>query len=68
MTVAEGMGGVECLKKLRALDPGVRAVLCTGHVEEAEPGRREALGFDAFLRKPYTPEDLERAITAALGR
>ena len=68
MTVAEGMGGAECLRKLRALDPGITAVLCTGHVEEAGPQQCEALGFDGLLRKPYSPEDLCRAITEALGR
>jgi len=64
-TVPNGMGGIECLRRLRELDPQVRAVLCTGHVETAEGW--EAQGFDALLRKPFTLEDLTEAISRALA-
>jgi len=66
-TVPNGMGGIECLRRLRELDPQIRAVLCTGHVEASEAEEWETLGFNALLRKPFSLEDLAEAIARALA-
>ena len=56
-----GMSGAECLEALRAVDGGVPVVVSSGHRD----GRVQRLldaGAAGFLRKPYTLDDLERAI------
>ncbi len=62
LTVAEGMGGEDCARALRALDPDVKAIACTGYAEDdVLAGLREG-GFRAFLRKPFSPEELADAL------
>jgi CheY-like chemotaxis protein len=54
-----GMRGPECLARLRAIDPGVRAILCTGHAGADHPG------FQAVLVKPFRLAALREAIALA---
>ena len=65
LTVREGMGGLEALKRLRALDPDVRTVACSGYSDDAAMAEFRAHGFSAVLRKPSTVEALEAALAAA---
>jgi PAS domain S-box-containing protein len=63
--VMPGLSGLQVLGRLRQLDPEVRVVLMSGHNREpamAHEGERPA----AFLRKPYTPQDLTAIIAAQL--
>jgi len=62
LTVAEGMGGEECARALRALDRGVKAIACTGYAEDDVLAGLRAGGFGAFLRKPFSPEELADAL------
>ena len=62
LTVTGGMGGAEALERIRALEPGVVAVACSGYSGEgvmADPRRH---GFTAALAKPYLAADLERVL------
>lgn len=58
LTVRGGPGGVEVLRELRELDPGIRAVLMTGY--DRGPAEREfrSHGFMAVLSKPFALDDL----------
>jgi PAS domain S-box-containing protein len=62
LVVSEGMGGEECARGLRALDPGVKAIACTGYAEDDVFACLREQGFRAFLRKPFTPEELAEAL------
>ena len=62
LTVMDGMGGEECVQRLRALDPAVRAIACTGYSEDLAEFRRH--GFRAVVRKPFTIEELSEALRA----
>jgi CheY-like chemotaxis protein len=65
LTVPGGMGGIETLARLRDLDPALRAVASSGYSTDpvmATPGR---FGFAAVLPKPYTLEELARAMSDA---
>lgn len=67
LTVIGGMGGEECLRRLRELHPEVRAIVSTGY---DDPGRRRHfvdMGFAGFLAKPYRVGDLNHALQAVLG-
>jgi CheY-like chemotaxis protein len=61
LTVPGGMGGAAVLPRLRALDPGIRAVASSGDTALAGPE------FQATLNKPYTVEEA-RAVLAPLLR
>ncbi len=71
LTVAGGMGGLETLKRLRAMDPGVRAVATSGYSNDPIMAAHLEHGFAGVLPKPYTLEDLARtmaAVAPAAGR
>ncbi len=60
------MNGRECFAALKALDPGVRALLASGFARESDLETLRAEGVRAFLRKPYNTLELSRAVAAAL--
>jgi signal transduction histidine kinase/CheY-like chemotaxis protein len=58
LTVPDGMGGEECLARLRELDPQVRAIACSGYSEDSVLAQFREHGFQGLVRKPFTIEDL----------
>ncbi len=67
LTVRGGLGGVETLTRLKALDPAVKAIVCSGYSEEPAVADFRRYGFSAALQKPYTTAELQQALSA-LGR
>jgi PAS domain S-box-containing protein len=67
LTVRGGMGGKEALARLRALDPGVKAIVSSGYSAEAPLASFEQLGFRAVLGKPYTRDALDAVLRSLLG-
>ena len=65
LTIAGGMSGPETLARLRVIDPAVRAIASSGHAAGGimEAPRRH--GFVATLAKPYSIDELERAVAEA---
>lgn len=62
LTIRGGLGGIETLERIRAIDPAVKAIVMTGYSPDiADAGVREN-GFSAAVRKPFTAEDLEAAV------
>jgi len=56
LMVSEGQGGVAALKRMRALDPSLKAIVCSGTVyrdamDEADDWK--TAGFDACIPKPF---------------
>lgn len=66
LTVREGMGGAETIKKMLEFDPGVKAIVSSGYYDDPAVANYRDVGFRAFLKKPYNVEKLRDAITAAL--
>ena len=62
------MDGRATYEALRALDPGVRVLLVTGHALNDEAQRILDLGVRGFLAKPYSLTDLSEALLRVLGR
>ncbi len=58
------MDGDEVLRRLVALDPGVRVILCTGYDRDQINPALFALGDVGFLGKPFGVQE----ITAEIGR
>lgn len=67
ITVVGGMGGEECFKTLRELDPDVRAIVSSGYDNEEMARRFLDLGFCGYLTKPYRVTDLGKVLRAVLG-
>jgi PAS domain S-box-containing protein len=65
LTVPAGLGGKETLARLRAVDPGVRAVVSSGYSDDESLGQYSEHGFHAVLRKPYVVEELAAALAMA---
>ena len=56
------LGGVELIRRIKALQPGLLAVLCTGYGEAADEQSALKAGADAYVRKPVSAEALARCI------
>jgi two-component system cell cycle sensor histidine kinase/response regulator CckA len=66
LTIPGGMGGKETIRRLREIDPGVRAIVSSGYSNDAVIADFRASGFVAMVAKPYRMEDLARALTEAI--
>jgi hypothetical protein len=47
---------------LRALDPGVRAIVCSGYSNDPVMANHGDYGFKGVVPKPYSAEDLALAL------
>ena len=61
-TVRGGLGGVATIERLRGMDPGVNAIICSGYSDEAALSEFLAYGFRGALPKPFTRGDLAEAL------
>ncbi len=66
LTVIGGMGGEECFKRLRELDPEVRAIVTSGYDDDEMVRRYLDMGFVGYITKPYRVGDLARTLKAVL--
>jgi CheY-like chemotaxis protein len=62
-----GPDGVEILRQLLAIDPGVSAILSSGDPNDPQIINHRDYGFKAVLVKPYRIEDLNLALKLAKG-
>lgn len=68
LTVPGGMGGVETMQRLLALDPAARVVVSSGYSVDAIMSDHEGHGFVAVLPKPYLPETVAKVMRRVLSR
>jgi two-component system cell cycle sensor histidine kinase/response regulator CckA len=61
------MDGEETFRELRRLDPDVRVILTSGYNEQDTTRRFVGKRLAGFLQKPFTLQDLEARLRAALG-
>lgn len=59
------LSGKEAFRRLRALDPEARVIFTSGYVDELK-AVADLEGIQSCIKKPYRPEDLVRAVRAAL--
>lgn len=65
LTIRGGMGGVETIRRLLAIDPDIKAVACSGYSDDPVMEHPERFGFHSALPKPFDPPDLVEAVKAA---
>jgi two-component system, cell cycle sensor histidine kinase and response regulator CckA len=62
LTLKGGLGGMETMARLSAIDPAVRVVLSTGYTVDSAVEDFESYGFAGVITKPYELEGLARAL------
>lgn len=68
LTVVEGMGGKECIRELKKIDPHVRAIVSSGYSNDpimADPGK---YGFSALIAKPYNIQSLSTVLKKTIKK
>ena len=66
LIVPAGVGGEECLRRLRSLDPDVRAIVSSGYCHDPIMADFARFGFRAAITKPYQLHELEQTIRGVL--
>lgn len=67
LTIANGMGGIETLKKLQELDSTVRAIVSSGYSEDAALSNFREFGFKGRVKKPYQMKELLQVLQEVTG-
>lgn len=62
LTIPGGMGGMEAVRHLLAIDPDVRALVSSGYSNCQTIGEYRKHGFRGVITKPYTIRELHRAL------
>jgi len=60
------MTGSEAYAAIKALQPGARAILCSGYSDETGNKLVKECGFLGFLKKPYSIKELQDALEKAI--
>jgi PAS domain S-box-containing protein len=68
MTIPGGPGGVEALKRLRAVVPDLPAVASSGYSADTVLAHPEDHGYDDALPKPFTIADLDAVLARVLAK
>ncbi len=67
LTIPEGMGGKVCIKKLKEIDPGVKAIVSSGYSDDPIMTTPEKYGFKAFIAKPYNIQTLSSVLRKTIA-
>ncbi len=59
LTVKGGMGGVQAMKRLREVDPEVKAIIFSGYTDDPAIENYSQYGFRGALTKPFNREGLK---------
>jgi PAS domain S-box-containing protein len=60
--IMPGMSGGETFDRLRATDPQVKVLLCSGYSLEGQAARIMERGCNGFIQKPFSLESLSRKL------
>jgi DNA-binding NarL/FixJ family response regulator len=61
------MGGKEAMKRLREIDPSVKAIVSSGYSDDPVMANYAAYGFNGVVSKPYTIHKLGEIIGKVLA-
>jgi len=61
------MSGEETFERLRALEPGLKVIVTSGHSETEAIRRFGPQGVTSFIQKPFTPARLAEKVKAVLA-
>ncbi len=67
LTIPGGMGGLEAVRRLREIDPAVKAIVSSGYAMDPIMADFRKHGFCGMIAKPYEIDALGRAVATALA-
>ena len=67
-TIPGGVGGLETLARLRAMDPQVVALISSGYATGPVMADWAHYGYSGVVNKPYTVNQLQKALHRALRK
>jgi PAS domain S-box-containing protein len=67
LTIAGGMGSEVAIQKLLKMDPGVKAIVSSGYIDDSVTAKFREYGFSGVVAKPYTIEELRKAVQDVIG-
>lgn len=67
LTVEDGMGGADAVKKLVRIDPHVKAIVSSGYSRDPIMSDYGKHGFCAVMHKPYRLAEFSRAVKDAIS-
>jgi CheY-like chemotaxis protein len=62
LTIPGGMGGKEAIRRLREIDPDVKAIVSSGYSDDPVMAKFSLYGFNDCVAKPYKIQDLSSAL------
>ena len=62
LTIAGSMGGIETVRRLQSIDPGVKAIVSSGYSNAPVMANHQVHGFHGVVRKPYSIEEMSRVV------
>ncbi|MDB6022321.1 MAG: multi-sensor hybrid histidine kinase [Pedosphaera sp.] len=68
LTIPEGMGGKEAIRRLKELDPQVKAIVSSGYSYDPVMANFREYGFSGVIPKPYVMDDLGRVLGEVIGK
>lgn len=66
LTVPGGMGGKECMQRLKAIDPHVKGIVSSGYSSDPVMAEYQKYGFDGVVAKPYQLRELSQTLYQVL--
>lgn len=67
LTTPTGLGGVETIRRLLEIDPGVRAIVCSGYSNDPVMANFPDYGFAGVLTKPFSLQNLDHQLRRVIG-
>jgi CheY-like chemotaxis protein len=64
--VMPGMGGVEFIERLRAIDPSAQVLIMTGHVAQSQIEQLVSDGAIGVVQKPFVADELLAAVAKGI--
>ena len=68
LTIAGGMGGVETLKRLKKIDPLVKAIVCSGYSDGDVIADYKKYGFCDVLPKPFSKDQVLATLNSVIKK
>jgi two-component system cell cycle sensor histidine kinase/response regulator CckA len=66
LTIPGGMGGKIAIRKLKEIDPKVKAIVASGYSNDPIMANFNAYGFEAAISKPYTIMEIGKILREVL--